>query len=309
MFRRNNRGRQQRTGEGTTRPPPPIVGTEAAAREHLERNRREFKYPSTSSKIKGAGGGASNKNGDDDRNWAVFENPIEHSLLYNMLKSPSVYPRDVVIKHIQEEDFAQYLYYHFPSKSNRNNNNEQEPLVSYAQLSALLGLSAEHYAPVANEQDEIATTAQTSTTVIRDEREEDDEEVDAGLDAAARQVQQQLDVSKVLGKAVLRCVIRYANEHDLDREAEVNELLDPFARYVTRRNVHAELKAVGSLYAGYTATLVTGNILPAMAGLAVWSSTMSSREGEARNLQTMQNETNRAADVEKAGLLDEADDV
>lgn len=291
MFRRNrdqHHQHHQRRGHSAPSPskPKPVVGTEAAAKEHLERNRREFKYPADS----------------------VFEAPIENSLLYSMLKEPTIYPRDVLVQHINEEDLTQYLSYHHTTGPGAGGKIDpqkgEEPLASYAQLSALLGLSAEHYAPIDNEDHlggggggDSFPSSNTGSNNVDNTEEKRAKEKDAK------------DVSKILGKAVLQCVIRYATDHDLDREAEVNELLEPFAKYVQKRNVNAELKAIASLYAGYSATLITANPLPALAGLAVWSTALASRESEMRNFDTMQKETNRRANVETTGLLDEADDV
>lgn len=299
MFRRSRQKQQhqhhQRRGHSEpSSQPKPVVGTEATAKEQLERNRKEFKYPPDS----------------------VFEAPIENSLLYSMLKEPTIYPRDVLVQHINEEDLNQYLYYHHTGPMGRrrtidNNNQHQqqqhpeEPLVSYAQLSALLGLSAEHYAPIDNE-DHIGGRDEYTTFERRITKSDDAAIAEEEKRAKERDAK---DVSKILGRSVLQCVIRYAQEHDLDRENEVNELLEPFAKYVQKRNINAELKAIASLYAGYSATLLTANPLPALAGLAVWSTALASRESEMRNFDSMKKETNRRANVETTGLLDEADDI
>jgi len=272
----HRRGRSDPSSSRRRHEAPTIVGTEAAAKENLERNRREFKYPE----------------------GCAFEVPIEHSLIYNMLKEPEIYPRDVVVQHLSEEDFSQYLYYaplNCLLKKKRDNGGgdgeaEDERLVSYAQLSALLGLSAEHYAPLNDDNEFVSQYQQKTQEEIKAEREKN-------------------DVTKILGKRVLQTVIRYATEHDLDREVEANELLEPFSRYIARRNASAEMKAVASLYAGYSAMILTGNPLLGMAGLAVWSTQIASRDSEMRNFETMQKETSRKANVETAGLLDEADDL
>jgi len=268
-----------------------VVGTEAAARKNMERNRKEFNYP---------------KDGQ-------FVTPIEHSLLYSMLKEPTVYPRDVVIQHVQEEDYEQYLYYTIANKNWQENDDggHQHPLASYAQLTALLGLAAEHYAPPLSEEErelrrrEQAHRDSAFTTEFRDTSSASKSEAkdsSSNSDLVA-------DVTKALGKVVLQCVVRYATEHELDRETEVNELLEPLTRYVQRRNAQAELKGIAGLYAGYTATLLTANPIPAMAGLAVWTTQVTSRDTEMRNFETMRKETSRRANVETTGLLDEADDV
>lgn len=217
--------------------PPSVVGTEAAARENIEKNRVAFNYP--------------------DEGFAV---KVEHSLLYSMIKEPNIYPRSVLVQHIADEDFSVYM--------TLNSKRNQEPGASYAQLSALLALAAEHYPP--NEENSV-------------------------MDA--------------LVKIILRLVLRYTDEHGLDREAELKELFLPVQQYAEQRNLKAEMRGALGLYAGYTAALITANPLPFFVGLALYTNGASQHEEEMRNVRNMKEETLRRADVETASLLEEIDDV
>ena len=228
------------------------VGTEAVALENMKRNRKDFGYPSQG-----------------------FVTPIEHSLLYAMISEPTLYPEKVVKDQIYEEDFTVYLVGKQVSK---------EPVVSYAQLSAILALSAEKWPP-------------------QPQQEQDD---DDSQQAAPTSVPQ------VLCKTLLQCVIRHAEQHSLDREAEVQELLAPVERLATKRDAKAELAAILPIYIGMGATLVTANPLPLWVGAAV-TNVMSSRviaqEDERQNMSSIASQTNRMADIEKASLLDESEDM
>lgn len=224
------------------------VGTEAVALENMKRNRKDFGYPAQG-----------------------FVTPIEHSLLYAMISEPTLYPENVVKDQISEEDFTVYLLGKQVSK---------EPVISYAQLSAILTLSAEKWPPQ-QQQDDSQHAAPTS-------------------------------VPQILCKALLQCVVRHAEQHNLDREAEVQELLAPVERLATKRDAKTELAVILPIYIGMGATLVTANPLPLWVGATV-TNVMSSRviaqEGERQNMSSIASETNRMADVEKASLLDESEDL
>ena len=191
-----------------------------------------------------------------------------------MISEPTLFPEKVVKDQIYEEDFTVYLVGKQVSK---------EPVVSYAQLSAILALSAEKWPPQPQQQpdDDAQQPAPTS-------------------------------VPQALCKTLLQCVIRHAEQHNLDREAEVQELLAPVERLATKRDAKAELGAILPIYIGMGATLVTANPLPLWVG-AVVTNAMCSRviaqEDERQNVNSIASQTNRMADIEKASLLDESEDM
>ena len=223
------------------------VGTEADALANTEKNRRNFGYP------------------------GEFETRIEHSLLYNMIKEPGIYPDDVIRDHIAEEDFTAYLS--VAPSSNRGSRDDGEGEASYAQLSAIMALSAENYPPKKN-----------------------------GTDG------QEKSIPQVLCKAVLRFVTRYAEEHGLDRQAEMQELLNPVERHALKRNNKAAINSILPLYIGYAASIVIANPLPLLAGASAMSVMSEKMERENENVIAISSQTNRKADIEKASLLDETDD-
>jgi len=196
-----------------------------------------------------------------------FLNKIEYSLLYSMIGQPDIYPDEIVKNVIDEEDLNEYLFVADSSSSNRI----QEDPVSYAQLSALLALTGEMNPPAPNKKED----------------------------------QESIPVKLV--KRILQCVIKYAEKHDLDREKEINELMDPVQRLVHAKTENAALKQSVPFYIGYTAALVTGNPIPIMLGLVAFAATPEKLKQENENAESFNTETKRAANIETVGLLDEAE--
>ncbi|KAL7487134.1 hypothetical protein ACHAW6_012735 [Cyclotella cf. meneghiniana] len=266
-----NRRRNRSSQRNPSQPRP--VGTEAKALENMTKNANFFRYPPEG-----------------------FVTPIEHSLLYAMILYPEQYPESVVRKEIHDEDFEQYLYVRDPpprqqqqqsngdggganddsAKHSRDANSHDDPResrVSYAQLSALLALSAEKH-PSATAKD-----------------------ANSPPDA----------VGQTLCRRLLKTVTRYAESHSLDRHGEIRELLDPVERRCRIRNEQAALKQLLPAYAGYTLSLVTGNPLPLLIGAAALVGNDPMVE-ENENVCGFRGLGGRTADLETAGLLDECED-
>merc|ERR1712183_469522 len=130
---------------------------------------------------------------------------------------------------------------------------------SYAQLSAILALSVEKFPPQKLHKDEIS-------------------------------------ISQKLCKKVLSCVIKYAENHELDRNVEMQELLKPVEEYSVKRNSKAALRYVVPFYIGYTASLITANPLPMLIGFGVLNAGNEGIENENKNLTSIAKETDRRSD-------------
>jgi hypothetical protein len=89
------------------------VGTHAVALENMKRNAKRFRYPETG-----------------------FDSPIEHSLLYAMLREPKIYPPSALQEQIKQEDYDMYITI-----------KDKEDRVSYAQLSAVVVMATENFPP------------------------------------------------------------------------------------------------------------------------------------------------------------------
>mmetsp|Transcript_28060 Transcript_28060/g.41444 ORF Transcript_28060/g.41444 Transcript_28060/m.41444 type:complete len:234 (+) Transcript_28060:59-760(+) len=218
------------------------VGTEAKAIASIERNSKNFSYPKES-----------------------FESRIEYSLLYNMLEEPKVYPEEIVLNQISEEEFEEYLFV-------AGDEIAGERRVSYGQLSAILALASEKYPP---------------------QKEKNSEKQ---------------SVADAISKAVLRCVIKYVEDHDLDRQAELRELMQPVETHFIKRDNKSQLKSNIPFYLGYTATILTANPLPMLVGAAVMIDSGDKLSQERQNIESISKDSSRRADIEKTGLLDEGDE-
>lgn len=93
------------------------VGTEAVANAQEETNKNTFHYPSSG-----------------------FISRIEHTLLYTMIREPTIFPTATVRQAIQEENYLIYMYVR-PKRGSITSEYE----VSYAQLTAILALAAEEW--------------------------------------------------------------------------------------------------------------------------------------------------------------------
>lgn len=246
------------------------VGTEAKAIQNLQANSKDFSYPPEG-----------------------FITPIEHSLLYAMIEFPENYPESVVRNEIDDEDFNQYLYvkdeakrggmlvdFHDDAQGSDNETTTDTPTtleehrVSYSQLSALLALSA----------------AKNPSTATHERGETDNDKT--------------LSVGETLCRKLLKTITRYSDEHQLDREHEIREFLDPIERRCAVRNEKAALQQLLPAYAGYTVSLLTGNPIPLLIGAAALTGPDPMME-ENQNVHGFRGLGSRTGDMETAGLLDE----
>ena len=271
------------------------VGTEANAIKNMARNALHFSYPPTG-----------------------FVTPIEHSLLYAMIEYPERYPEEVVKNEIEDEEFEIYLFVKEDDSTKRkkssrrhdyndNNNdgdgrrehgrqgnddeNDDEDMpVSYAQLSALLSLSAEKNPPSSATSDE--TQQQQSQTTTNN----------TNSSAASSQ----LSIGQALCRKLLKTITRYSDAHNLDRQTEITEFLSPIERRCQIRTEKAALQQLLPAYAGYTLSLMTGNPLPLLIGVVALTSSDPMVE-ETSNVSGFSARAGRSGQMETAGLLDECD--
>lgn len=210
-----------------------------------------------------------------------FITPIEHSLIYSMInEGPKVYPEHVVLNHIQEEDFTIYMPIQRQTESTlevseRDEEDEMDDLAtytcSYAQLSAILALAGEKFKP------------------------------HKGSDKPN-------SIPQKLCNKILNCVIAYSKRFELDREAEIKELLTPVEARLVKTVADKELRNVVPFYLGYAASMVTLNPLPMLIGFAVMNNNAGEGDNLNRNLDQITKTTKRRADEEQTSLLEEPED-
>eukprot|EP00578_Thalassiosira_sp_NH16_P018017 CAMPEP_0181109538 /NCGR_PEP_ID=MMETSP1071-20121207/18228_1 /TAXON_ID=35127 /ORGANISM="Thalassiosira sp., Strain NH16" /LENGTH=370 /DNA_ID=CAMNT_0023193237 /DNA_START=241 /DNA_END=1353 /DNA_ORIENTATION=+ len=313
----NRRRRRQQRRSKSSREGSAAVGTEANAIQNITRNAKHFSYPAEG-----------------------FETPIEHSLLYAMIEFPERYPESVVKSEIEDEEFEVYLYVNdekrkvggdvgdqrgggredgeeernegadegsdhatnettIAQSSSQPSNEEQR--VSYAQLSALLALSAEKNPSKATpDQERNASSSGNNLPGGNSDNGSKNNIATNNNDAPPP------SIGQALCRKLLKTVTRYCDSHSLDRQTEVSEFLSPIERRCQIRNEKAALQQLLPAYAGYTLSLVTGNPLPLLIG-AVALTGPDKMADENNNVGKFRQHGGRVGDLETAGLLEECD--
>lgn len=207
-----------------------------------------------------------------------FVSPIEHSLLYAMIMEPTIYPEDVIRQAIAEQDFGEFLTVKNTRRKSAatQSTEDEEDICSYAQLSALLSLAMQKWPPSKDKQNP------------------------------------QDNVPQFLCQALLRTVVNYAQGHDLDREHEVAEFLNPAVERTKQRlDSAANAKMNLPLYLGLGLSVATGNPLPMYLAYAAGTASFLKDDvvtKEGAHLEKVANQSRRTANVETASLMDEMGD-
>jgi len=113
-------------------------------------------------------------------------------------------------------------------------------------------------------------------------------------------------VPERLCKAICKQIIKYAHQHDLDRQQEVKELLDPLIAYAHARGKKHALSML-PWFAAISVSVVNplAFYTTYMAMLAINGDDMGKRDRAERNTIDMLDQGSRNGNVEKASLLDE----
>ncbi len=94
---------------------------------------------------------------------------------------------------------------------------------------------------------------------------------------------------------------------------EIQEFYRPLESHVTSKNDQILLTSIASQYAGLGASVLLANPLPMfiglMAGNALFVSGANQQAHENKSVEKLSQQSSRMADVERSGLLDEADDL
>ena len=248
------RRRKKSNNDPLQRRDKPVQGSEAVAVDSQRANAKAFKYPE---------GG--------------FETWIENSLLYTMIRESNIFPADVVLAAIKEEEFSQYFlikqkdqekYEYDDNDSDEDNDDDDDDKlaasqVSYAQLTALLALAGEEW---------------PSTS----------------------------EVPQELCRIISKEIIKYANTHNLDREQELKELLEPLIKYASGRGRKQVLRLLP-----WFAALAISTVNPLtfyatyMSMLSANFDTLAQGDRADRNTINMAEMGKKQGDVENASLLDE----
>jgi hypothetical protein len=119
----------------------------------------------------------------------------------------------------------------------------------------------------------------------------------------------QSDIPLLLCRRISQSVIRYADQHGLDRKTEIDDLLQPLHKYAMQREAKQSAKMLPWLVPAVGATVVTGNPLPVyvafMASNIFESANIDKGASSTANTDRMLESGERAANVERASLLEE----
>jgi hypothetical protein len=270
-----------------------------------------------------------------------------------MIQYPELYPESAVRKEIEEEEFDVYLEVRddcdggggdgrkatttattTTTTTTTTDSSLQPARESYAQLSALLALSAEKNPAKATPEQSERSSNNSNTSSVEPSS-------------------QQLSIGQILCRKILRTITQYSDAHSLDRNHEIRELLNPVEKRCQLRNEQAALKQLLPAYAGCewlccgviavvclfcyysfcnvssnptlhnlalshahtiflticsdTLSLMTGNPLPLLIGAAALTGKDPMME-ENTNVSGFRGMGGRTGNLETAGLLDECED-
>jgi hypothetical protein len=199
-----------------------------------------------------------------------FETWIEHSLLYTMIRESDIFPAETVLQAIDEEDYTQYFYIKVPPTVQKQQGDTSSTSIS-------------------------TTTAEVSYAQLT-----------ALLALAGEEWPASTQIPEKLCKAILKQIIKYAYQHDLDRQTELKELLDPLIAYANKRGRKQSLQLLP-----WFAALTVSTVNPLafystyMTMIMVNGENMNKRDRADQNTIDIVESGNRHGKVEKAGLLDE----
>ena len=196
-FRRRGRNRSNNQQQQQQQHVKPLQGSEAVAAESQQVNAKTFKYP-----------------------MEGFETWIEHSLLYTMIRESNIFPPEAVLKAINEEEYTQYFI--IKEKHIQQKNNQQKNINDDDDDDD-------------DDDDNDSNRDSFNSTTKAVEAEVSYAQLTALLALAGEEWSSTSEVPQALCKAISKQIIKYANKHDLDRQQELKELLNPLIDYAKGR--------------------------------------------------------------------------
>jgi hypothetical protein len=195
-FRQRGRNRNNNQQQQQQRAKP-VQGSEAVAVESQQVNAKTFKYP-----------------------MEGFETWIEHSLLYTMIRESNIFPPEAVLKAINEEEYTQYFI--IKEKQQQKQQNNQQKNINDDDDDD-------------DNDDDDSNRDSFNSTKKTVEAEVSYAQLTALLALAGEEWSSTSEVPQTLCKAISKQIIKYANKHDLDRQQELKELLNPLIDYAKGR--------------------------------------------------------------------------
>jgi hypothetical protein len=257
--------------------PPPKQGSEAVAVESQQINSKTFKYPPQG-----------------------FVTPIEHTLLYTMIRESSIFPPETVLEAIDNEDYTQYFYINEKEKKQSGVMDSQQQQQQQQQQ--------QHQDHGSDYQSSTTTTTTTTTSSAAQSSNSNISyaQLTAVLALSGEEWSDSTKVPERLCQAISKQIVKYANQHDLDRQQELKELIDPLLDYANNSRTKQSLQLLP-----WFAALTVSTINPLafyttyMTMIAVNGENLAKRDMADRNTIDIAELSSRKANVEQASLLDE----
>jgi hypothetical protein len=221
-FRQRGRNRNNNQQQQQQRAKP-VQGSEAVAVESQQVNAKTFKYP-----------------------MEGFETWIEHSLLYTMIRESNIFPPEAVLKAINEEEYTQYFI--IKEKQQQKQQNNQQKNINDDDDDD-------------DNDDDDSNRDSFNSTKKTVEAEVSYAQLTALLALAGEEWSSTSEVPQTLCKAISKQIIKYANKHDLDRQQELKELLNPLIDYAKGRGRKQVSSFFLSFYLSFLVLFYT-SILP-----------------------------------------------
>jgi lysyl-tRNA synthetase class I len=204
-----------------------------------------------------------------------FQTPLENSLLYTMVRESSIFPAEAVLEAIEQEDYVQYFFINETDHDKRNSTNT--------------------ISGTATESDTATHPPNVSYAQLT-----------ALLALAGEEWEESSKVPERLCQCISKQIVHYANQHDYDRQQELQDLIDPLLKYAQSSRNQQNLRLLP-----WFAALTVSTVNPLafyttyMTMIAVHGENLSKRDKADRNTFDIVELSNRKANVEKASLLDE----
>jgi hypothetical protein len=266
----NHQSRQQH--------PPPKQGSEAVAVESQQVNAKTFKYPPEG-----------------------FVTPIEHTLLYTMIREASIFPPETVLEAIDQEDYTQYFYVNEKEKKHSGIVESQQQQQQQEQQPH--HHDSDYQSSTTTAAHSISNSASASASATNNISYA---QLTAILALSGEEWSDSTKVPERLCQAISKQIVKYANQHDLDRRQELKELIDPLLDYANNSRTKQSLRLL-PWFAALTVSTISPLAFYAtyMSMIAVNGENIAKRDMADRNTIDIAELSSRKANVEQASLLDE----
>jgi hypothetical protein len=213
-----------------------------------------------------------------------------------MIRESSIFPPETVLEAIDQEEYTQYFYVNEKEKKYAgvidSQQQQQQQKQSQQQPQKQLHHDSDHQVSSTLGHSCSSNISYAQLTAI--------------LALAGEEWSDSTKVPERLCQTISKQIVKYANQHDLDRQQELKELIDPLLDYANKSRTKQSLQLLP-----WFAALTVSTINPLafyttyMTMIAVNGENIAKRDMSDRNTIDIAEMSSRRANVEKASLLDE----